>query len=60
MHFASETHVTLSAIKPVPEPTSVVMSWRGKDEEPALTKEMKRVIREDLNKRHAEKAMGTR
>lgn len=52
--------MTLSAIEPVPEPTSVVMSWRGKDEEPALTKEMTRVIREDLKERYAEKAMGTR
>lgn len=53
--LASETRVTLSAIKPVMDHVfhDILVE---KDEDSALTKEMKRVMTEDLNKRYTEKA----
>ncbi|XP_029571196.1 zinc finger BED domain-containing protein 1 [Salmo trutta] len=53
--LASETRVTLSAIKPVLDHiTRDVLVER--DTEPSLTREMKRIMREDPNNRYTEKA----
>lgn len=53
--LASETRVTLSAIKPVLDHiTCEVLVENNND--PSLTKEMKRVMREDLNSRYTERA----
>ncbi len=55
--LCSETRVTLSAIKPVLDHiTGDVLEEN--DEDPALTKQMKRAMREDLNNRYTEKAKG--
>ena len=48
--LASETRVTLSAIKPVLDHITCDVLV-DTDTEPSLTKEMKRVMREDLNNR---------
>ena len=53
--LSSETRVTLSAIKPVLDHITCDVLVE-KDEDPILTKEMKRVMREDLNHRYREKA----
>jgi hypothetical protein len=47
--LASETRVTLSAIKPVLDHITRDVLVE-KDTEPSLTKEIKRVMREDLNR----------
>ncbi|CAL9696828.1 unnamed protein product [Knipowitschia caucasica] len=53
--LCSETRVTLSAIKPVLDHiTGDVLEEN--EEDPALTKQMKRAMREDLNNRYTEKA----
>ncbi|KAL6478671.1 hypothetical protein MHYP_G00121040 [Metynnis hypsauchen] len=53
--LASETRVTLSAIKHVLDHITHEVLVE-KDEEPSLTKEMKRIMSEDLNNRYTEKA----
>lgn len=53
--LSSETRVTLSAIKPVLDHITHDVLVE-KDEDSSLTKEMKRVMSEDLNKRYTEKA----
>nr|XP_054589246.1 E3 SUMO-protein ligase ZBED1-like [Nothobranchius furzeri] len=53
--LCSETRVTLSAIKPVLDHiTGDVLEEN--EEEPALTKQMKQAMREDLNNQYTEKA----
>ena len=55
--LGSETRVTISAIKPVLDHiTGDILEENYED--PALTKQMKQVMREDLNKRYTEKANG--
>lgn len=53
--LASETRVTLLAIKPVLDHI-IRDGLVEKDKKSSLTKEMKRVMREDLNNRYTEKA----
>ena len=53
--LASETRVTLSAIKPVLDHSTCDVLVE-QDTEPSLTKDMKRVMREYLNNRYTEKA----
>lgn len=53
--LASETRVTLSAIKPVLDHITCEILVEHNDD-PSLTKEMKRVMREDLNSRYTERA----
>lgn len=53
--LASETRVTLSAIKPVLDHITCEILVEHNDD-PSLTKEIKRVMREDLNSRYTERA----
>lgn len=55
--LCSDTRVTLSAVKLILDHITGDILEEN-DEDPALTKQMKRVIREDLNNQHKEKAMG--